>query len=287
MICGGTPPQTGCGSQILNLNIRADELRALGYVVSIVSGPVRCNPWNSNPCVGAEPARWALHEGRVCYYRPPPTGGGGTNPPPECPPLPDGCGAGCRSVPYPACVECDVPCETQAISYFTDKGECLLATYWSGDSCCPQVGCDIRSHGYGDLPEPDPMVNLMYKMIPLSDACPSQRGELLGEAIKCPTCVECTRQLDCIRGPNFSEGNNVDNGNGYVLVPNGFETLYGHEVLYDEQGARIGKGPDQCWCKPKPEKCPSGYIPHGSFNSQIEYTPIGQTGLLDGTVCAN
>jgi hypothetical protein len=199
------------------------------------------------------------------------------SPPALCPELPPGCGTGCKLAPPPKCLACDDPCVTQAVSYFTAKGECLLATYWDGESCCPQTGCEIIPHGYGDRKEGD----LLFKAISLADACPSQRGKLVGEPIKCASCEPCNKELDCI-----------SNQGGSIKIvpasPDNFETLYGLRVYRDEQGNITGTdSAQQCHCSPNPEKCGAGYHLSGmNPRLEIKYTPIGATGLLANTACA-
>jgi hypothetical protein len=180
-----------------------------------------------------------------------------------CPPMPAGCGLGCRPAPYPKCIECTGSCVTTPITYYTQTGECLMATHWSGDACCPQVGCDIKAHGYGNEREGDTWI----KRVPIVDTCPSQRGLLLGAPVSCVTCSPCDEKLDCISDTNPQH---------YVFVKDGHRPMYGHE-----EG-----GVDQCWCVPKKDACPSGYHPQQA-PPVIKYTPFRATGLLDGTPCLN
>ena len=66
-ICGG-----GAGTVCEDMRGRAEtrkaQLLTQGYQAAVVGGPIRCNPWNGNPCAAAEPSRWSLSEARVCYF---------------------------------------------------------------------------------------------------------------------------------------------------------------------------------------------------------------------------
>ena len=157
--------------------------------------------------------------------------------------------------------------------YYTADGQCLMATSWGPSPyCCPSVGCDIQEHGYGDQ---QTSTGEWYKMVDITSACPSQRGKLLGDPVPCPTC-KCTSKLDCINNSDPSY---------YKMIEGGYSPQYGHEVIRDDYGARIAVGDDKCWCVPDPNACPSGYRPLQAFNLEIEYTPIEQTGMLDGSSC--
>ena len=198
-------------------------------------------------------------------------GGGGAN---QCPAIPDSCGSGCRSAPYPTCVVCDEPCtNNKPITYYTADGQCLMATSWGpSQNCCPSVGCDIKAHGYGDKQDD---TGEWYKMVNITDSCPSQRGKLLGGPVRCPTC-KCTSKLDCI---------SESGGGGYKMIAEKYRPRYGHEVFRDASGAREAVGGDKCWCVPVPNACPPGYKELQPFNLEIEYTPIEQTVLLDRSSC--
>jgi hypothetical protein len=209
----------------------------------------------------------------ACVYASTTTGGGGGAD--QCPAIPDSCGSGCRSAPYPTCVVCDQPCPNNPpIMYYTADGQCLMATSWGPSPyCCPSVGCDIQAHGYGD--QQDQSTGEWYKMVDITSACPSQRGKLLGDPVPCPTC-KCTSKLDCINNSDPSY---------FKEIVGGYSPRYGHEVIRDDYGARVAVGDDKCWCVPDPNACPSGYRPLQAFNLEIEYTPIEQTGMLDGSSC--
>ena len=209
----------------------------------------------------------------ACVYASTTTGGGGGAD--QCPAIPDSCGSGCRSAPYPTCVVCDQPCPNNPpIMYYTADGQCLMATSWGPSPyCCPSVGCDIQAHGYGD--QQDQSTGEWYKMVDITSACPSQRGKLLGDPVPCPTC-KCTSKLDCINNSDPSY---------FKEIVGGYSPQYGHEVIRDDYGARVAVGDDKCWCVPDPNACPSGYRPLQAFNLEIEYTPIEQTGMLDGSSC--
>lgn len=194
-----------------------------------------------------------------------------------CPPIdPDSCGTNCVPAPYPECIRCGGGCEaTNAVTYYTASGECLMATSWGpSENCCPKVGCDIKEHGYGDQEDEQ---GIWYKMVDISSACPSHPG-MVGPPIKCPTC-KCTDKVDCVRiDPDGA-------GAAYVFT-DGNEPRYGHAVYRDENGNRTGVSEDRCWCIPRADACPSGYRPYAS-PPDIEYTPLDKTGFLDGTPCKN
>lgn len=67
LICGTKGP-INCGDMRPAAEARKSELLAQGYHAVVTGGLVTCDPWRGNPCQGAEPSRWALHEARVCYY---------------------------------------------------------------------------------------------------------------------------------------------------------------------------------------------------------------------------
>lgn len=196
---------------------------------------------------------------------------------PKCPPVDsNNCGQNCVPAPYPKCIECSGTCETTPITYYTADGQCLMATSWGpSESCCPKQGCDIKAHGYGDQQDES---GIWYKMVNIVAACPSYPG-MTGPPVKCPTC-KCTDKVDCVRSD--------PNGDGLPYMHlDGLEPRYGHAVIRDESGTRIGEGRDQCWCVPKADACPAGYKPNSSSNPEIEYTRLENTGLLDGTTCKN
>lgn len=67
LICGSKGPRQ-CEDMLPAAEARKAELLKQGYSAIVTGGYATCNPWNNNPCLGAEPARWTLHEARVCYY---------------------------------------------------------------------------------------------------------------------------------------------------------------------------------------------------------------------------
>lgn len=189
-------------------------------------------------------------------------GGGGTN---QCPPSGSSCGSSCTRAPYPDCGwTCAGTCPTNAITYYTAEGECLIATAWGPSaSCCPNQGCDIKPHGYGDQYDGE-----WFKMVPLSSACPSEPATIVGDDIRCPTC-HCGNDTDCRK--KAADGTLID----FKFVPS--LPKYGHL-----EGETVDD--DRCFCHPNQDACPSGYVPlQQPFT--VHYTDIATKGLLAGTTC--
>ena len=199
----------------------------------------------------------------ACVYSGSGSGGGGTG---QCPAVSPSCGSSCTRAPYPDCSwTCSGTCETTPITYYTADGECQIATAWGPSaSCCPNQGCDIKPHGYGDQHDQYEW----FKMVPLSSACPSKPGTIVGDDIRCPTC-HCGNDTDCQL--KAADGTLID----FKFVPS--LPKYGHlegETVED----------DRCFCHPNQKACPSGYVPlQQPFT--VHYTDIATKGLLAGTTC--